>query len=272
MAIITISRGSFSGGKSLAECTAAKLGYKCISREELVDAAVRRYRVPEQKLQDALTGKPGLLDRLINEKSHYLLCLRAALVRMVKDEKSIYHGHAGHLLLKGVPHLIRVRVIASMAFRTEAVMKSRHLDSRSAVEYIEKVDAERNEWTRFLYHIDWNDPSQYDLVLNIDRLGISDACEVVSRVASLEQYRPNRESRLELENASLSTEVRAVIACDAARKGVADAGVEVGAENGIVTVKGTVASLEDAERMRELIRAVPGVIAVDSRIEVWPHW
>lgn len=136
MAIISISRGSFSGGKSLAECAALKLGYNCISREELVDAAVRRYRVPEKKLQDAMTKKPGLLDHLINEKSHYLLCLRAALVRMVKDERSIYHGNAGHLLLKGVPHLVRVRVIASIAFRTEAVMKSRHLDSKSAVEYI----------------------------------------------------------------------------------------------------------------------------------------
>lgn len=272
MAIITISRGSFSGGKSLAECTALKLDYGCVSREALVDAAVKRYGVPEQKLHDALTKKPGILDHLTREKSHYLLCLRAALVRMVKDEKVMYHGHAGHLLLKGVPHLLRVRVIASMDFRIKAVMKGQHLGRKEAIEYIEKVDDERSKWTKFLYREDWNDPSLYDLVLNIDQLGIADACEIVCCVANMEQYRVTPDSQKLLDNLVLSTEVRGVIACDATNKGVADAGVEIEADNGIVTISGTVASLEDADRIRELISAVPGVKAIDSRIEVWPHW
>ena len=32
MAIITVSRGTFSGGQSLAECVAEKLGYRCLPR------------------------------------------------------------------------------------------------------------------------------------------------------------------------------------------------------------------------------------------------
>ncbi|MCL5268909.1 MAG: cytidylate kinase family protein [Bacteroidetes bacterium] len=272
MAIITISRGSFSGGKSLAECAASKLGYSCISREVLVDAAVRRYDVPEQKLHDALTKKPGLLDHLTREKSHYLMCLRAALVRMVKDERVMYHGHAGHLLLKGVPHLLRVRVIASMEFRIKAVMEDQHSSKKEAIEYIEKVDEERSKWTKFLYHEDWNDSSLYDLVLNIDQLGIADACEVVCCVANMEQYIVTPDSQKLMDNLVLSTEVRGVIACDAARKGVADAGVEIEADDGMVTISGTVASLEEADRIRELISSVPSVKAINSRIEVWPHW
>ncbi len=272
MAIITISRGSFSGGKSLAECTASKLGYSCVSREALVDAAVKRYGAPEEKLHDALTKKPGLLDHLTREKSHYLMCLRAALFRMVKDEKVMYHGHAGHLLLKGAPHLIRVRVIASMDFRINSVMSHQHLSRKEAVEYIEKVDKERSEWTKFLYHEDWNDPSLYDIVLNIDQLGIKDACDVVCCVASMEQYKVTPASQKIMDDLVLSTEVRGVIACDAAKKGVADAGVEIEADEGVVTISGTVASLEDADRIREMINSVPGVKGVDSRIEVWPHW
>ena len=41
MSIITISRGTFSGGRDLAECLAQKLGYPCISREVIVEAAER---------------------------------------------------------------------------------------------------------------------------------------------------------------------------------------------------------------------------------------
>jgi FixJ family two-component response regulator len=40
MPIITISRGTFSGGKELAECLARSLGYACISREVLKGGAI----------------------------------------------------------------------------------------------------------------------------------------------------------------------------------------------------------------------------------------
>jgi hypothetical protein len=53
MAIITISRGTFSGGQSLAECVGEKLGYRCISRQVLVRAALE-YNVPLDKLEEAV--------------------------------------------------------------------------------------------------------------------------------------------------------------------------------------------------------------------------
>ena len=40
MAIITISRGSFSKGKEVAEKVAKILGYQCISREILLEAKI----------------------------------------------------------------------------------------------------------------------------------------------------------------------------------------------------------------------------------------
>src|SRR5919197_611039 len=49
MSIITISRGSFSGGQALAERVAQRLGYSCLSREVLVEAAAT-YGVPESTL------------------------------------------------------------------------------------------------------------------------------------------------------------------------------------------------------------------------------
>ena len=38
MQIITISRGSFSHGKEIAEKVAETLGYECVSREILLEA------------------------------------------------------------------------------------------------------------------------------------------------------------------------------------------------------------------------------------------
>ncbi|MEJ2190093.1 MAG: cytidylate kinase family protein, partial [Acidobacteriota bacterium] len=39
MGLVCISRGSYSRGKELAESLAAKLGWDCLGREELVELA-----------------------------------------------------------------------------------------------------------------------------------------------------------------------------------------------------------------------------------------
>jgi hypothetical protein len=67
MAIITISRGSYSGGKQVAEKVAQKLGYACVSREILLDAS-ETFNIPELKLVRAIHDAPNLLDRFSNDK------------------------------------------------------------------------------------------------------------------------------------------------------------------------------------------------------------
>ena len=39
MSVITISRGSFSGGKMFAKCLSKSLGYRCVDREVIVEGA-----------------------------------------------------------------------------------------------------------------------------------------------------------------------------------------------------------------------------------------
>ena len=53
MPIITISRGSYSKGKEIAEKLAAKLNYECISRDILLEAS-EEFNIPEVKLIRAL--------------------------------------------------------------------------------------------------------------------------------------------------------------------------------------------------------------------------
>ena len=50
MAIITISRGTYTGGKKVAESLASKLGYPCLSREEIIREASIDFDIPEEEL------------------------------------------------------------------------------------------------------------------------------------------------------------------------------------------------------------------------------
>ncbi|MCP3859513.1 MAG: cytidylate kinase-like family protein, partial [Phycisphaeraceae bacterium] len=63
MPVITISRGTFSGGLELAECIASTLDVGCVSREVLVDAA-EASGLPLTDLSEAVEKPPSIIDRL----------------------------------------------------------------------------------------------------------------------------------------------------------------------------------------------------------------
>lgn len=268
MPIITISRGTFSGGKELAECVSQKLGYRCISREMLITAA-EKYGVPVDKLTHALADKPGLLERMGLERVHYLAFIREALVNEVKSDNVVYHGYAGHLLLRGVPTVLRVRVIANMEYRIKAAMERNNLSREKAIKFIKERDEERAKWTRFLYHVDWLDPSLYDLVINLDHIGLDTACEAVCLAAASERLQMTPEARRIMDDLALSTQVRARIAAEGKSR---DGDIEVDAENGVVIIRGVVHSVEDADEIKRIALSVPGVQDLRSDMKIRTHW
>ena len=264
MAIITISRGTYSGGRTLAECLAQRLGYECVSREVILDAA-SQYGIPAEKLVAAMEKPPSLWQQLTGERVDYLNYVRAALCERARNGNLVYHGHAGHLLLAGVSHVIRVRVIADMEYRIDAVMRRLNLTRSEAIAYIKKVDRERVQWTRFLYGVDWHDASLYDVVLNLKQMSIASACEIVVRMTALDDFRPTPESIRAMNGLALSSRVWAALARDP-RTAAAD--VKVSAEDGTVTVSGTTRSWSVVEAVPVVAGQVEGVKEVKCEIGI----
>jgi len=263
MAIITISRGTFSGGNTLAECIAEKLGYRCISREALIEAT-SEYNLPQEGLVRALEDKPGMLEYLSSDRAGYLACIRAILIRESRDEKLVYHGHAGHLLLDAVPHTIRVRVIANMDFRVRLLTDHHNVSREEAMQFIEKMDHERTEWTRFLYHVDWNDPSLYDIILHIDRMGLSSACDIICQLANNKDYVATKQSKKILDNLVLSSHLEALITSNKSISG----SIKIEANEGVVIIRGTASSSLDADRVQMIVHETPGVKEIRSQMRV----
>jgi cytidylate kinase len=268
MAIITVSRGTFSGGLRLATCISEKLGYRCISREEIVAEAARQYGVQEKKLYQVLMKKPGVLERAVGnttERLRYLSCVRAALCKEAHDDNIVYHGNAGHMLLNGANNLIKVRVIAGMEYRITAVMERLHLNREEALELIHKTDQERAKWTMFLYHIDWKAPSLYDLIINLDHVNITGACDIVCHMAGMKKYKTSSETRKALDDLVLSSNVKAKIAI---HKEISDGNISIDADGSTITIFGTVGSIFDADRVRMIAREVPGVGEINSKMRI----
>lgn len=268
MAIITVSRGTFSGGLRLATCISEKLGYRCISREEVVAEAARQYGVQEKKLYQVLMKKPGIFERAVGnttERLRYLACVRAALCREAHNDNIVYHGNAGHMLLSGVNHLIKVRVTAGIEYRIAAVMERLHLNREEALKLVHKTDEERARWTMFLYHMDWKAPSLYDVIINLDHININGACDLVCHMAGMKRYQTTAETQKAMDDLVLGSNVKARIAT---HKEISDGNISVDADGSTVTIFGTVGSLFDADRVRMIAREVPGVEEINSKMHI----
>ncbi len=263
MAIITISRGTSTGGKELAQAVAERLGYKMVAEEVLVNAA-KEYGIAVEEVQHAIKGKPGFFEGTSLGRVHAMAFVGAVLCKEIKGEKVVYHGHAGHLFLRGVPHVLRIRVIASMEYRIEKAMGQYAFSWEQAADFIKKADEARVKWSQFLFHVDTRDPYLYDLVIDVDRINISGACDIVCTAAALDRFQKTPESQERLENLILSTEIRAAIAKGAQ---IADDNIEINARNGIVEILGSVHSLEEADQLREFVRKQPSVKDIESKLK-----
>jgi cytidylate kinase len=210
MAVITISRGSYSRGKEIAEEVAAKLGYKCISRDLLLEVS-KEFNIPEIKLVQAIHDAPNMLDRLNHKKEKYIAFIKSALLNHLKEDNIVYHGLAGHFFVKDVPHVLKVRVVADMEERIKLEMERKGIDAHNA-EYILKMDdKERREWSKDLYGIDTADPSLYDLVVHIKQLNVDDAVDMICDTVSKDKFKTTPESRRMIEDMALSATIHKIL-------------------------------------------------------------
>jgi cytidylate kinase len=211
MAIITISRGSYSRGKEVAEKLAHKLGYACISRDILLEAS-DEFNIPEIKLIRALHDAPSVLERFRHGKERYVSHLRSALLQHAKKDNLVYHGLAGQYFLRGIPHVLKVRILADIEDRVAEEVKREGISAEKARYILLKDDEERRRWGLQVYGTDTWDSRLYDMVLNIKALTVTDAVEIISSVVAKPCFRTTPEAQKTVNDLALATRVQATLA------------------------------------------------------------
>ncbi len=259
MSVITISRGSFSGGKILAECLAQRLGYRCIDRDVIVERAAA-YGVSQDDIREALEKPPGFMERFNHKRYLYLALVQAALTEEVRTGRAVYHGLAGHLLLKGGQPILRTRIIAPVEFRIQMVRDRLKYSRKDAIAYVEKVDQERQKWTQYLYGVDWGDPALYDIVINLQFISIEEACRIISSIVMKRCFEFTPECQQRMDDLAIASRVRADLAINPSTSNLE---VEVDADSGVVAIRGKISDLDQVNEVKRVASAVSGVASVN---------
>jgi cytidylate kinase len=264
MSIITISRGLFSSGQALAERVAERLDYRSMSRELLLEAA-KRYEIPEARLTELMETPPEVTPIKPEQLRLYRVVMQAAMCEVVQGGKIVYHGHGGQEFLPGIQHVLKVRLLAPLAYRVARVREQRHMDQASAYLYLTQVDDIRARRVHEFFGVDWQDPRRYDLLLNLGRMSLDEAAARVTEWAKRPAFHPTPESEQALQDLTVKARVEASLAVNEATRSV---NLNVLAKQGIVHIWGALPGFGVEREVMRVLEGVEGIrdVVPDFRV------
>ncbi len=255
MAIVIISSTSAALRKEVAENLAGKLGYPCLGREELVDQATEA-GIPVGKLEMSVIKSPAQSEGLARLKERYLAFITAGICERAGGGNLVYHGRGGHLLLPNVSHVFRVRLVPNREYQIQSNMLKLRMDRPKAEKYDQQVNEDIERWVHVIHSQDMNDPKQYDMVLNLENMGIANTGAALCSMVDLPDFRPTPASLDVMGNYCLAARARMRLALDE-RTSWAD--LTVSANEGVITVTYMPRQVQVAQSIPEVVSGLKGV-------------
>ncbi len=262
MALLLISRGSFSGGVLISQCLSQTAGWKCLTREDLIAAVNKTHSELADRVIASIPKAVQDYGKFSALRRPYKILTQLALLEYVLHGDVAYFGYSGHLLLPGIPHAVRVRILAPVERRVRLLRDRENLTDEEAREYIRQVDEERSRWTRFMYGKNLRDPELFDLCINLERVSFATACSMLQHIARQEEFKATPESLVVVQNRYLEARILAALVTNPP---TAELEVSARVQDGHVALEGPYLDASERSAVLDIARAVPGVVEVQYR-------
>ena len=204
MSVITVSRQYGSGGSAIARAVADRL-YWTIVDNEFVDRVAERAGMPPEEVAQREERVASLIERLANTlavsspelfiatadlspetagSSDDIVHMTEAVIREAADHGNVVLvGRGAQACLARREDALHVRIVAPRAVRVAAAARRLQLEERDAERRVDRKDNERKDYVRTHYQRDWDDPSNYHLIVNSALVTYQGAAEVVVAAA-----------------------------------------------------------------------------------------
>ena len=266
MSIVAISDTTGSLGSEIGRRVAAAKGYTLADREIIAKTA-ERFHEGVVELTHVTEERPTLWERLTDSQHRYMTYVEAVLLELAARDDVVLLGRGAAVILRGIPHVLRVRITAPEDVRAERLQNAQGLTRDAALDSVRQSDRERGARLKFLYHVDWDDPLLYDLALNTARLDAEQGAQLILGLLEDRRFRSTDEARRRLGDLSLGAQAKATLLADPATR---PHQVYVACHDGSVTLTGSVHDEAARQAAERAVRAIPGVTGVLNDIVTAP--
>ena len=266
MSLITITHNLGSGGLHIARQVAEDLNIELYDDNRLQKEALEM-GVRSEDLISLDEKAPGLFDRIIGRKPDmYLDIMEAVIYKVSQRGQGVILGHGGPMLLRDFGCALHVSIYASEAQRIADLMKEQNLSQKSAELLIRKSDNEHNGFFKFAFQKDLNDPSLYDLIINMEKIGTKVAAKLITEMANTEAIRSCGPYALDaMERLSQTKKVESELwrnAINPAKMHI------VVPEKGKLQITGLCASDEEKDLILRVIQNIPEIEDIQAELVV----
>jgi cytidylate kinase len=265
MTVIALTQEMGSLAKDVAERVASDLGL-ALMRHEVVDHVSSRMHVPTSLINRLREGQAGTIERMRADRTSLAVYMTEEVLDAAARGNVVLRGWGATLLLRSVPHVVRVRVTRPFAQRVAWLMEHLGTDDRDAAEEeVARSDRAHAARMHAQFGVTWGDPLLYDLVLNTERVSVESCAEQIVALSRRPEFAETDASRAMLQNLALDARVRSALRADEATREV---DVTVSSDSGRVVLTGIVLHADELPAAERVARTVPGVADVDNQLKV----
>jgi hypothetical protein len=208
MPIVTIRGQLGSGAPEIGRGVAELLHADYVDREIIAGVAARLQRneqdvIAKEMPASSLLGRIAeALDRGIPfgagvegaylpaweiplDDHRYLQALESVLRELARSQSLVILGRGSQFILKGYPHSLHVLTVAPLKMRMKRVMEERKSNEEAAEREIARFDGASREFIKRYFQAGWEDPMNYDLVLNTESLTFQAAASIMVHALSM---------------------------------------------------------------------------------------
>lgn len=265
MAIITISRQMGSGGIPIVQAVSERLGYTLIDGESIREEAIKHGLSPED-LEQADEKPPAFIEEKDDKLAVDLHQIELIILEMALKGNVIIYGRGGQDLLAEATNVFRVRIIRPFEDRVENWAEREWLDPEYARLLVRKNDQQRAGFIKYYFDRDWDDPLNYDLIINTHRLSEEMAVDLICQgVQDQNLVEKKGETKRILSNLIVRKKIEIAILGE---QEIDAHHVEIEVAEGSVLLLGHIHSEKDRKKVLALTSALAGDKKVTDKMKL----
>lgn len=271
MAIIVVSSEAGVPGDEVAALVAEKLGHQLVDHSQVrqlaqdcdseFDKACAFYQSNYGEREQV-----GWLERLFYSNPAYVSLFKSLHFELASRGNVVILGRGPQIVLKDVPGILKVRIVAPTRWRAEQVAAQRGISLEEAAAYVDKMDLSRRALMESVYGVPiyiW----LYDLAVNMQTFSLDTAAGFICQaVAGMKTAPADSVVKESLSCLALAARVESAIFKEI--QVTPYRGIQVVATpEGQVTLDGAVHEKFSKDQAEKIARSVKGVGAVVNRLK-----
>jgi cytidylate kinase len=183
--VVAISRQVGSLGQLVAERLAGELGMELYA-DQLISAIADKTHMSESVVrtldEKGVTFLDDMLKKIIGKygltSDEYINVLARIVATLDWHGNSVIVGRGSAYMIHG-PDDLKVRFVAPVAMRIRNIRNELDLTEDEARKHVEKIDAERRHFVHRYFHVDIDDATHFDMVINNESMDLDASLKIL---------------------------------------------------------------------------------------------